>query len=228
MLDWFHSLTAWQFVGVLSAANVAMYAASWLLVAGVQFAFADRNLNQEPVRVTRSDFALSLLIVAINIAVGLPGWWLWQAGWITLTHSGPLRCLLDLAGIVFFFDVAMYALHRVMHWGWLYRWFHGRHHDHVDVSGISFYVMNPLEAIGFGLLLVLFLTLYSMNFYALLWFLFFNWLYGTMGHCGVPVEHPALAWLVGDTEFHHKHHQQHRGNYGFYTGIWDRLFGTAI
>ena len=77
-------------MGVLSAANVAMYAASWLLVAGVQFAFADRNLNQEPVRVTRSDFALSLLIVAINIAVGLPGWWLWQAGWITLTHSGPL------------------------------------------------------------------------------------------------------------------------------------------
>ena len=86
--------------------------------------------------------------------------------------------------------------------------------------------MTPAEAVGFGVLLILFLVIRPFSIHALFAYLFFNWAYGTMGHSGVPIRNRALAWCVGDTAFHHKHHTAMRGNYGFYTGFWDRLFGT--
>ena len=54
---------------------------------------------------------------------------------------------------------------------------------------------------------------------------------GTLGHAGVRLvgtaerTSPWLAWL--DTSlFHTRHHTERECNYGFYTPIWDRLFGT--
>jgi len=228
MLQWFEGLTLPQFVAVLSVANVLMYVGSWGTVRLVQHLFRARLLNVKPPAVSRDDIRLSVLIVLINIAVGLPGWWLWKQGYIELADPGALGTLVDVVLVFLYFDVAMYFLHRVMHIGWLYRLAHGRHHDHVDVNGLSFYVMNPLEAAGFGGLLVVFLALCPISFDALMIYLLFNWIYGTMAHSGVPVENRLLSWLVGDTEFHHKHHAQLRGNFGFYTGAWDRLFRTAL
>ena len=88
--------------------------------------------------------------------------------------------------------------------------------------------MNPVEAVGFGFLLIGFLMVRPFSFHAMMVYLLFNWIYGTMGHCGVPIKNRVLSWCVGDTEFHHQHHANMRGNYGFYTGLWDRLFGTAV
>ncbi len=228
MLNWFENLSFIQFMIVLSIANVAMYVGSWLIVRQVQRVYAARNMNERQAIVTRRDLLLSLVIVVINIAVGVPGWWLWREGHIVLTEPAIWVTLLDGLIIFLVFDFAMYALHRLMHTGWLYRTFHGRHHDHVDVSGISFYVMNPAEALGFALILIGLLWVRPMSLHALLVFVFFNWAYGTMGHSGVPIRSRWLVWCVGDSAFHHRHHTQMRGNYGFYSSIWDRLFGTRL
>lgn len=227
MLNWFENISFWQFLAVLAAANVLMYLGSWGLVFLIQY-FANRTLNRQQAQVSPSDYWLSMLIVLINIAVGIPGWWLWKQGVISLVVKPLFPTLLDLFLIFLYFDFSMYVLHRTMHIGWLYRHFHSRHHDHVDVNGISFYLMNPLEALGFAIFLIMFLTICPFSFDALMIYLFINWLYGTMGHSGITIRNRVLAWCVGDTEFHHIHHSQLVGNYGFYTGFWDRLFGTRV
>lgn len=227
MLNWFENLSFWQFLTVLAAANVLMYLGSWGIVFLIQ-RLSSRTLNRQEAHVSPGDYWLSLLIVFLNIAVGIPGWWLWKNGVINLVEKPVLPTLLDLFLIFLYFDFSMYILHRLMHFGWLYRNFHSRHHDHVDVNGISFYLMNPAEALGFALFLILFLTIRPFSFHALMIYLFINWLYGTMGHSGITIQNRVLAWCVGDTEFHHVHHSQLVGNYGFYTGFWDRLFRTRV
>ncbi|MCA9067427.1 MAG: sterol desaturase family protein [Planctomycetaceae bacterium] len=227
MLNWFENLSFLQFLAILSAANVLMYLCSWGTVFLIQ-RFATQTLNQHAARVTANDYWLSIAIVVINILVGIPGWWLWKQGIISLVEKPILSTVLDLVLIFLYFDFSMYVLHRLMHIGWLYRYFHSRHHDHVDVNGISLYLMNPLEALGFAGFLILFLAIRPYSFHALMIYLFINWLYGTMGHSGITIRNQVLAWCVGDTEFHHVHHSQLVGNYGFYSGLWDRIFRTHV
>ncbi|MBY0503656.1 MAG: sterol desaturase family protein [Bryobacteraceae bacterium] len=134
--------------------------------------------------------------------------------------------MLDGAMMFVYFDLCLYVLHRLMHTTWLYEAAHRRHHDHTNVSGISLYVMNPLEAAGFGLLLILFLLGHSCSIEALLGFLFLNWLYGTIGHSALPISGGLLSWFVGDAAFHHRHNVEQNCNFGFFTGVWDRLWRT--
>ena len=58
-----------------------------------------------------------------------------------------------------------------------------------------------------------------------------NLAFGTLGHVGVE-PYPA-AWFrwpvlrdLGSSTFHAGHHQDLAVNFGFYTTLWDRLFGT--
>ncbi len=226
MLAWFDALDFAGFLAVLTAANVGMYLASWAVVAGLQRAFPSRVLNAGRPRVTRREALVSLAVVAVNIGVGVAGWPLWKRGIITLREAPPLEALLDLAVMVLFFDLSMYALHRLVHVGWLFEHMHRTHHRQVDVSGVSFFIMNPLEAVGFGALLVGFLALRSSSIHALLAFLTLNWAYGTMGHSGLRYRARFWRWCAGDSEFHQLHHEQQRGNYGFFTPIWDHAFGS--
>ncbi len=228
MLNWFENLPFLEFVGILSIANILMYFGSWSIVRLVQFLFSEQSLNKSDAIVTRADYLLSFLIVLINIAVGIPGWWLWKAGYIQLESRALVLTCLDVFIAFAYFDLAMYFLHRLLHVGWLYRILHRRHHAHVDVNGISFYIMNPAEALGFGVMLIALLLVRPFSIHALMIFLFFNWVYGTMGHSGIPIKNRLLSWCVGDTKFHHTHHAKLTGNFGFYTGIWDRIFKTVV
>jgi sterol desaturase/sphingolipid hydroxylase (fatty acid hydroxylase superfamily) len=62
-------------------------------------------------------------------------------------------------------------------------------------------------------------------------YLTLNLAFGLVGHLGVEPFPRAWArwWLarhVGSSTFHAEHHVRQRYNFGFYTLIWDRLFGT--
>ena len=55
--------------------------------------------------------------------------------------------------------------------------------------------------------------------------------FGTLGHSGVepfPRSWPRipLLRLLGTSTFHAEHHEEPAHNFGFYTLIWDQLFGT--
>ncbi len=228
MSQWFSELTFQQFISLLGAANIAMYIGSWVGVAVLQRLFDSRTMNTQPALASWRDVLLSLLILSINVGTGIPGWWLWKHGYIVLVDRSFPAAILDGALMFVYFDLCMYGLHRFIHASWLYNVIHRRHHDHTNVSGISLYVMNPVEAAGFGMLLILFLLGRACDVRALLAFLFLNWSYGTIGHSALPISGGLLSWFVGNAAFHHRHHTEQHGNYGFFTGVWDRLWRTVL
>ena len=63
-------------------------------------------------------------------------------------------------------------------------------------------------------------------------YLILNVVFGTVGHLGVEpiparwVGMPLIGQVAG-ASFHTQHHQDKEHNFGFYTLIWDRLFGTV-
>ena len=79
--------------------------------------------------------------------------------------------------------------------------------------------------------MIIFLMIYTTSLVGLIAYLTLNVLWGTLGHSGVEPfpkffhTTPGLK-LLGTSTFHAEHHEHPTYNFGFYTLIWDRLFGT--
>ena len=223
------SLPAW--IAFSLAGNVAIFLFSVGLCGLLGYLFRDRPLFDRPQPVTRADLGLACLAVAINTVVAVVGWLLWKAGWIRITHPAWWRTALDLALFVGAMDLGMYLSHRLAHHPWLYRVVHARHHTHAAVNPISLFVLHPLEVLGFGGLMIALLVLLPLSGAAVLAYLTINVLFGTLGHAGVEPFPGAWARLplvraIGSSSFHAGHHRTPATNFGFYSTIWDRLFGT--
>jgi sterol desaturase/sphingolipid hydroxylase (fatty acid hydroxylase superfamily) len=133
--------------------------------------------------------------------------------------------------LLFVMDLAMYVSHRVAHHRWVYPLVHRTHHRYDRPRPIDLFVLNPVEVLGFGGLWLAVITLYSSSWLGMLVYLALNLLFGMAGHLGVePLPASWARWpvlgQVGTSTFHAGHHRDDRGNFGFYTLIWDRLFGT--
>ncbi len=79
--------------------------------------------------------------------------------------------------------------------------------------------------------MIVFLVIYPMSVSGLIGYLTLNVIFGTLGHSGVEpfpvvVKSIPLLRLVGTSTFHAEHHEHPIYNFGFYTLIWDKLFGT--
>jgi sterol desaturase/sphingolipid hydroxylase (fatty acid hydroxylase superfamily) len=193
--------------------------------------FGNRRIfdRWEPLRVI--EISAAILAVGLNSAVSVIGWALWTRGWIEVRHAGPLGFAVDLLVMTLAMDLGMYLFHRLAHVRWIYPWLHAFHHRHETTNPISLFVLHPAEVIGFGGLMIGFLMIYPMSFAGLIGYLTLNVLFGTLGHSGVepfPASFARLPFLrdLGTSTFHAGHHERRHCNFGFYTLIWDRLFGT--
>ncbi|MES2440431.1 MAG: sterol desaturase family protein [Verrucomicrobiota bacterium] len=133
--------------------------------------------------------------------------------------------------MILFMDLGMYVFHRIAHHPRLYPLFHRFHHRHETTNPISLFVLHPVEVTGFGTLMILFLMGYPMTVGGLMAYLTLNVVFGTLGHSGVeplPRSFQAVPFLrlIGTSTFHAEHHEHRQFNFGFYTLIWDKLFGT--
>jgi sterol desaturase/sphingolipid hydroxylase (fatty acid hydroxylase superfamily) len=128
-------------------------------------------------------------------------------------------------------DLLMYLFHYLIHKTFLYKAVHLLHHEAVDPKPIDLFILHPVETFSFGALWLILLVSYPFNGYAIALYLLINILFGLMGHLGrEPLPEkvrrlPVLRYL-GTSTFHHDHHKDVNHNFGFYTTIWDRLFGT--
>jgi lathosterol oxidase len=169
--------------------------------------------------------------VLLNAMVGMAGWYLWRRDLIQLRPNSWLRCGVDLLVMLIAMDFGMYVLHRLVHHRWLYPWFHRFHHRHEATNPLSLFVLHPLEVAGFGALMIGFLMVWPMSEAGLCLYLVVNILTGTLGHSGVEpfparaAQLPLIRW-IGTSTFHAEHHEHRVFNFGFYTLLWDRLFGT--
>ncbi|MEM8946372.1 MAG: sterol desaturase family protein [Planctomycetota bacterium] len=211
--------------------NVLVFVGSVALCWLLGVVFGDRRLfdRWEPLRA--SELFAALVCVMLNVAVSVAGWALWQAGWITVLPPAGLGAIWDCFAMVIGMDLGMYVFHRIAHVAWVYRILHCFHHRHEVTNPLSLFVLHPLEVIGFGGLMIVFLIAYSMSLDGLLAYLGLNVLFGTLGHSGVEPfptrwnQIPGLR-LIGTSTFHAGHHATPSYNFGFYTLVWDKLFGT--
>lgn len=212
-------------------ANAVIFVVSVALCWWLGWLFPSRRIfdRWEPLRPV--EMAAALGAIFFNAGISVVGWWLWKADFIILKSAGITQGLLDGLAMLGFMDFGMYVLHRFVHQPWIFFVFHRFHHRHETTNPISLFVLHPFEVIGFGALMIVFLVFYHMSPGGLIGYLTLNVLWGTLGHSGVepfPKGFRAIPGLglLGTSTFHAEHHEHPGFNFGFYTLIWDKLFGT--
>ncbi|HEX8916640.1 MAG TPA: sterol desaturase family protein [Humisphaera sp.] len=231
-LDDFAVMTWPQAVAWLMAVNVAVFVLSLAAGEALVRLFRDRPVTEPPQPLERAEVLWAALCVVLNGGVAVAGWFLWRAGVITVVRDGGVwRVLLDVLVLLVAMDFAMYVFHRLAHAPLLYGPLHSTHHKYDRPRPLNLFVLNPAEVGGFGALWLVVLMLYPATWPGILAYLALNLVFGTLGHLGV--EPFPKAWFrlpvfkhVGSSTFHADHHTDGRVNFGFYTTVWDRLFGT--
>ncbi|QJB34063.1 sterol desaturase family protein [Chitinophaga oryzae] len=204
-----------------------------LIVLGV-LAWGNRLLQRprrEMFRYTSHQWRLCIVTFLLNTLVTIAGYQLWKHGYIRIHETLSWRVLTDALALFLVMDLLMYLFHYLIHQTFLYRLLHRLHHEATDPVPIDLFVLHPLETLSFGALWLLVLLPFNMNLYGILIYLTINVVFGMTGHLGMePLPENMRQWPVlkylGTSTFHHGHHRQEHFNYGFYTSIWDRLFGT--
>jgi lathosterol oxidase len=180
---------------------------------------------------SRPQLWLATSTLLLNTLITYAGFLLWRADIISIREGVSYRLLGDFVVLFFGMDLLMYGFHYVIHHTVLYRWVHALHHAYTEPQPLDLFVLHPVETIGFGALWLLLMALYPATFGAICAYLVVNVVFGVLGHSGVepfPLtweRHPVLKYL-GSSGFHFQHHQDAHHNFGFYTSLWDHLFGT--
>lgn len=211
--------------------NVLILAA--VLIAGHLLVrrFRDRSVSLKPAALSGAEVRLAVCTVLFNSLVTVAGLCLWRRGLIRFRTDAGLFALLDVFVLIFVMDFLMYGLHRAAHTRWLFPFMHRTHHAYERVRPLTLFLLNPIENLGFGLLWLAVISIYPASWIGMSVYLTINVAFGTMGHLGVEplpsnwTRRPIIGQLSTST-FHAQHHRDFAYNYGFYTLIWDRLFGT--
>lgn len=197
------------------------------------YIFIDKTCRKNKIQTTdhpflRSDLYVSFLTLFLNNVVMLTGVYLWKSGWITLNESKPILVLfVEIVAIILVMDLLMYIFHYVAHFPFIYKILHRKHHEHKSTNFLSLFVLHPFETLGFGLMMIFVFMVYDFSVFSITIYLFINLIWGTIGHLNREF-FPKWAeqLFLGTTEFHNQHHLDEKRNFGFYTSVWDRIFGT--
>ncbi len=128
-------------------------------------------------------------------------------------------------------DAYFYWAHRLMHHPKLFKYFHLVHHKSTNPSPWAAYAFHPLEAVVEGGVFALIAFVLPVHMYMFGFFFLFQIIYNVYGHLGFELypknfnQHWLGKWL-NTSVAHNQHHEHFMGNYGLYTLIWDRMFGT--
>lgn len=169
----------------------------------------------------------------LNTLVTYAGFWLWKNGYLIMDISVSLFIILDFVILFLAMDLLMYIFHFIIHKTFLYKAMHGLHHLAVDPKPIDLFVLHPVETLSFGGLWLILLLVYPFNIYAIILYLMVNVIFGMLGHLGIEplpekMRSNGILKYLGTSTFHHQHHQDVHYNFGFYTTLWDRLFGSLL
>ncbi len=231
ILDALGRMPVGEAVAWMLVENLLLFAFALMLGRLLVLAYRSRQVGPPPLPVEAREVALAFSCVGLNTFVTLVGWWLWRLGVIVVRRDTGVRAWLDAAVLLLVMDLAMYVTHRIAHLPWVYPVVHATHHHYDRPRPLDLFVLNPLEVLGFGGLWLTVIWAYSSSWLGMVVYLALNLIFGVIGHLGVEpfprswAARPVLRHL-GTSTFHAGHHHDRGGNFGFYTLIWDRLFGT--
>jgi len=220
-----------QAILLLLAENVAILLLALLFGEWLVRRYADRRVAEVAPPLSRIELWVTLSCVLLNTLVTVVGLLLWRADLIQFRTDTGWRAWLDVLVLLLVMDLAMYCLHRLAHHSLLFPILHRLHHDYDRPRPLTLFILNPAENLSFGLLWLAVIAVYPFSWLGISVYLLLNVMFGVVGHLGVEplpiwwVRVPVLRNIAGST-FHARHHQDLACNFGFYTLIWDRLFGT--
>jgi len=133
-----------------------------------------------------------------------------------------MMCLIPV-----FRDVHFYLIHRLIHWGPLYRWVHYLHHNNVNVGPVTGLAMHPVEHLLYwsGVLVHWVIPSHPIH---ILWHLQHAALTPQQGHVGFArVVLPGGVEVTTSDYFHYLHHKYFECNYGPDAALpLDKWFGS--
>jgi lathosterol oxidase len=231
LLDAFRAL---PLAGVILLALAGNWLAFFLTLA-IGHALARRYHGKPttppPEPVSPKELWLATSCVLVNTIITIAGIVLWQLGVISVRRELDWRVALDVLVLIAAMDFLMYVFNRVAHARWIFPLVHATHHEYNNPRPLTLFVLNPFETLAFGILWVLVITVYTSSWLGIALYLAFNLAFGLIGHLGV--EPLPASWIaipivreVSTSTFHAEHHLDAGHNFGFYTLVWDRLFGT--
>jgi sterol desaturase/sphingolipid hydroxylase (fatty acid hydroxylase superfamily) len=232
LFDWIYGLSPPEAAGLLLVENVALFGLAVAIGCLMDSLFARRTVGPPPDPLDGREILYATTTVLLNWLVTVVGWVLWRLGVIVIRRDIGWYAWLDVLLLLLIMDFAMYVLHRVVHLPWFYP-IHHLHHRYERPRPLDLFVLHPLENLSFGLLWLVVVAIHPWSILGMTIYLALNLGSGTLGHLGVE---PFPAWAgrvpllrqVGTSTFHAQHHQDIGHNFGFYTLIWDRLFGTLV
>ena len=145
--------------------------------------------------------------------------------------------------VMFYFqDVYFYFGHRLMHSKRIYKYFHKMHHYYKSPNFWCCYYEHPIDHILVWVLPYLIIPyLLNINFYIYWFVVFITTLLSIEGHSGndhsfkywyieyifgIKTDIFSHNWLYNHSYHHDTHHLKTNCNYGLYTTLLDRVFGT--
>ena len=143
--------------------------------------------------------------------------------WVWAVSAVPMALMLH--------DFYFYWVHRLIHVDWIYPHVHKVHHQSINPSPLAALSFHPLEALVEAAGVLLILTFVPMPLPSLVVFGLLAFSFNVLGHLGYELFPPRWMasgfgrWINSATS-HNLHHRTFRYNYGLYTLIWDRAFGT--
>lgn len=193
--------------------------------------YSHRRIVPIPPRIATMEILFASSTILLNTIITLLGLYLWRTGSIRFRTDIGVFALFDILILLLVMDLGMYALHRIAHIKFIYKLVHRTHHYYDKPRPLTLFVLNPMEALGFGALWLIVLFSYDFSWAGMSIYLGLNVVFGVIGHLGVePLSdkwlHSNLFNTLTTSSFHARHHQDEDHNFGFYTSIWDRIFGT--
>jgi sterol desaturase/sphingolipid hydroxylase (fatty acid hydroxylase superfamily) len=231
MIAWLRTMPLGLAAGLLFLENLVVFVAALLFGAILVRAFPRRRTAELPGTITRVELAAAASAVVLNTLVTLVGLLLWRAGVVRFRDDLGPWAIADVFVLLLAMDLAMYVLHRMAHHPWLFPLLHRLHHRFDRPRPLTLFVLNPVETVSFGGLWLVVIAIYPSSWLGMSIYLALNVAFGVLGHIGVePFPRAWVKWPglrhVGTSTFHAQHHADPEHNFGFYTLVWDRIFGT--
>lgn len=174
-----------------------------------------------------STLALFSSFSALTLVAASRGWTrlyfhVHERGWPYFFASIGIMLLLH--------DAYFYWMHRLLHTPFMMRHVHAWHHRSTNPTVWTALSFHPIEALFEGGIVPLSVGVLPLHPGALaLWFVLML-AFNLEGHCGYELRGRRWRWpclgLAGSA-FHNLHHQKSCYNLGLYTGLWDKVCGTA-
>lgn len=234
-VQFFASLREMSIIGVMIWAAVENLLILVIVLVMGKFLvhrYQNQRVTQAPEPLTSLEIGLAASCVFLNTVITIIGVMLWQSEVIHVHFdANVLMTIADTVILFFAMDFAMYVFHRMAHHPQLYPIIHMTHHRFENPRPLNLFVLNPFETLGFGSLWLLVLVIHPASWLGIIIYLTLNIVFGLVGHLGVEpmpdqwIKLPFVRYISTST-FHAEHHVDKDHNYGFYTLIWDRLFGT--